>query len=196
MPKKVSVRKCAVDFRANNDAIIEFVQRSQSLSDQHQTWCHDQAIIMLYKEFENLVFEALIGAINNDTSNTIASVQELDLPKHLSRAVCEYLVIQDGYFDFKGRSGLIRILKKYLPDTHYLIQYIRDAKYRETIDKLFALRNFAAHNSLQSKKAVLKALGNRRIKSSGAWLKVQGRLKAIIADLNDLAEKIENSAPY
>lgn len=196
MPKKVSVKKCAADFRANNAAIIEFAQQSRSLSDQHQTWCYDQAIIMLYKEFEDLVFEALVGAINNDTANTISSVQDLDLPKHLSRSVCEYLVIQDGYFDFKGRSGLIKILKKYLPDAHYLVQCVRDDRYKETIEKLFVLRNFASHNSSQSKKAVLKVLNQQRIKSSGAWVKVQGRLQAIIDDLNDLAEEIENGAPY
>ncbi len=185
MPKKVSVKKCAADFRANNAAIIEFVQQAQSLSDQHQTWCHDQAIIMLYKEFENMVFEALVGAINNDTANTISSVQDIDLPKHLSRAVCEYLVIQDGYFDFKGRSGLIRTLKRYLPDTHYLVMCVHDDKYKGAIEKLFALRNFASHNSSQSKKAIIKVLNQQRIKSSGAWAKVQGRLHAIIDDLND-----------
>ena len=29
-----------------------------------------------------------------------------------------------GYFDFKGRDGLIKTLKQYLPDDHYLVEVV------------------------------------------------------------------------
>lgn len=196
MPKKVSVKKCARDFTNDNAKIIEFVDHSRSLSDQHQTWCHDQAIIMLYKGFENLIFEALVGAINNDTRGTISSRQGLAFPQHLPRSVCEYLVIQDGYFDFKGRDGLIKLLKKYLPDKHYLLNCVNNSSYKNAIEQLYTLRNFAAHGSPQSKKSVLRALGIQRIQSSGAWLKKQNRLHSIIEKLDKLAKELETEAPY
>lgn len=180
----------------SNDAILDFVQKSKSLSDQHQSWCHDQAIIMLYKRFENLIFEILVGVINNDTRGTISTKLGVSFPQHLSSSICQYLIIQDGYFDFKGRDGLIKLLKKYLPDTHYLLCCVTNTKYKKAIGQLYTLRNFAAHESPQSKNAVLKELGIERIQSSGAWLKKQDRLQSIVEDLNMLAQELEQNAPY
>jgi hypothetical protein len=196
MPKKISVKARARGFRDQNDEILKFVGQAKSLSDKHQTWCHDHAIIMLYREFERLIFEALVGAINNDTQGTISSNKGYDFPKHLAKPICEYLVVQDGYFDFKGRDGLIKLLKRFLPDDHYLVQCVRKGKYKDAIEQLYALRNFAAHESPQAKKAVLSALNQKRFPSSGAWLKKQDRLQIIINALNDLSKDLEAAAPY
>lgn len=165
------------------------------MSDEHKSWSHDYAIIRLYREFEQMMLAGIIGAINNNTE-TIAEVTGVDFPKHLTDEVCEYLVLGGGYFDFKGRDGLIKTLKKYVPKTHYLVTIIKKRKYKDTLEKLSALRNYAAHESRQSKRAVLAAIGQKRIGSAGSWLKVQGRFPRIGSKLKELAQEVHGSAPY
>lgn len=161
----------------------------------HQTWCYDYAIISLYREFEQMMVSAIVGAINND-STTISQSTGVEFPKHLTDEVCEYLVLGGGYFDFKGRDGLIKILKKYVPDNHYLVTSVKKQKYKDALEKLTALRNFAAHDSSQSKRAVLQAISQKRVGAAGSWLKVQGRYGGISASLKELGKEIRDLAPY
>ena len=178
MSRKKSIKKSANDFIDKIDDLNTFLSSSiSSMSDEHKSWSHDYAVIRLYREFEQMMLAGIVGAINND-STTISEVTGVDFPKHLTDEVCEYLVLGSGYFDFKGRDGLIKNLKKYVPDTHYLVTIIKKPKYKDTLEKLSALRNYAAHESHQSKRAVLFAIGQRRIGSAGAWLKVSTRFPA------------------
>jgi len=194
--RKKSIKKSANDFIDKIDDLNTFLSSSiSSMSDEHKSWSHDYAVIRLYREFEQMMLAGIVGAINND-STTISEVTGVDFPKHLTDEVCEYLVLGSGYFDFKGRDGLIKNLKKYVPDTHYLVTIIKKPKYKDTLEKLSALRNYAAHESHQSKRAVLFAIGQRRIGSAGAWLKVSTRFPAIASKLKELAQEVHESAPY
>ncbi len=196
MPRKKSVKHCAQAFRAAADEITEFLTTvSNGQTDQNVTWLYNYGIIRLYREFESMVLAALVGAINNDTA-TVSGRTGIDFPKHLTDEVCEFLITGSGYFDFKGRPGLIRILKNFVPEDHYLVTAIKRPTYTDALEKLSALRNFAAHQSGPSKRAALKAIGGERIESSGAWLKRGGRFDAIAARLKALATEIENDAPY
>ena len=196
MPRKKSLKKSATDFIKKATELEDFTNTAISkLSDTHQSWCNDYAIIRLYREFEQMMLSAIVGAINND-STTISKSTGVEFPKHLTDEVCEYLVLGGGYFDFKGRDGLIKTLKKYVPKDHYLVTIIKQHKYKESLERLSALRNYAAHESKQSKRNVLSALGQQRVASAGAWLKSQGRFKAISRNLKQLAQEIHDSAPY
>lgn len=196
MPRKKSVKKSAREFIVCANELQEFVTGpAQGLSDQQNSWCHDYAVIRLYREFEQMMLAAIVGAINNNTE-TISSTTGVDFPKHLTDEVCEYLVLGGSYFDFKGRDGLIKTLKKFVPDSHYLINITKKEKYKQTLEQLSALRNYAAHESSKSKRAVLIAVGQERIGSAGSWLKVKGRHASISDKLKELASEIENAAPY
>ncbi|MFV2063878.1 MAG: hypothetical protein ACC726_10260 [Chloroflexota bacterium] len=63
------------------------------------------------------------------------------------------------------------------------------------LERLIALRNFAAHESSQSKKAAKLATGTN-MSAAGAWLKRQGRFKELSRPLQRLALEIEAGAPY
>lgn len=196
MSRKKSIKTSANDFMSKIDDLNSFLNTAiSSMSDEHKSWSHDYAIIRLYREFEQMMLAAIIGAINNNTE-TISAVTGINFPKHLNNEVCEYIVLGDRYFDFKGRDGLIKTLKKYVPEQHYLITIIRKSEYKDTLEKLSALRNYAAHESIQSKKAVLSAVGQKRIGSAGSWLKVNGRFAEIAEKLKALAQEVYNSAPY
>lgn len=80
MPKK-SIRLSAKHFCMAADEVVNYVDKTSALKDEYHSWCADYAVIMLYREFEGLMLDAIAGAINNDAS-TISSTVGLDFPKH------------------------------------------------------------------------------------------------------------------
>jgi hypothetical protein len=175
--RKKSIKKSVDDFQASCDAIDAFVMEleAKGLAAQSVTWGYDYAIIRLYREFESLILDCIVASINNDTA-TLSATTGVKFPKHLTDEVCEYIVVGDGYFDFRGRDGLIKTLKRFVPDTHFLVTVTKNDKYRDSLEKLSALRNYAAHESAQAKVRVLETVSQERIGSAGAWLKSLGRL--------------------
>src|SRR5688500_17021083 len=108
MSPKKSVKKSAIHFKKQASAITSFIASArQTMTDQHQSWVHEYGIIRLYREFESMMLDALVGAINNNTE-TISERTGISFPTHLTDEICEYLIIGNGYFDFKGRDGLIK----------------------------------------------------------------------------------------
>lgn len=98
MPKKKSIKRSANEFKAEADKILAFLTASAGLGDEHVSWCHDLAIIRLYRAFESLMLDTLVGALNNDTS-TLSTRTGFSFPKHLTDEVCRFLVTGRGYFD-------------------------------------------------------------------------------------------------
>jgi hypothetical protein len=141
------------------------------------------------------MLDCVVAGINNDTK-TLSATTGIKFPKHLSDEVCEYIVVGDGYFDFKGRDGLIKTLRRFVPDAHFSVAAVKDARYKSSIEKLSPLRNFAAHSSTQAKVRALNAVNQKKIGSAGAWLKVQGRFDKILADLRALASDLRKNAPF
>jgi len=196
MPKKKSVRLAAKTFSRVVNDLWAFLQRQEDVEfNSYLDWIYEYAIIRLYRGFEILILEALVGAINND-SKTVSSRTGIQFPKHMTDEVCRYLIVGDGYFDFRGREGLIRTIKGFVPDSHYLLAAVKNEKYRAPIDRLIALRNWSAHGSAASKRRMKEALGSKKVKSAGAWLRRQGRFKDIASALFEFATSLELSAPY
>jgi hypothetical protein len=186
LPKKKSIKLAAQNFIAAAAETEAYVAAArQQLSDAQVSRVYDGAVISLYRDFENLILEVLVGAING-----------VSFPRHLTDAVCRYMITGPSYFDFKGRDGLIKRVKQYVPANHYLLPVLRDQKYKVPLERLCTLRNLAAHGSPQSKKAALEAVGQKRIGSAGSWLKCQGRFSLLIGKLRQLAQDIDAVAPY
>jgi cupin superfamily acireductone dioxygenase involved in methionine salvage len=196
MPKKKSVKKCAQEFQTRAQGVVRFAKAATDvLGDEHTSWAYDYAIIRLYREFESLMLDALVGAFNNDTAK-VSETLAVKFPKHLEDEVCKFLVTGPGYFDFKGRADLIKQLKTFVPENHYLVTAVKKEAYKQSLDQLCALRNFAAHGSEKSKRTARRATAQDRIGSSGSWLKVQNRFPRIVGHLKRLATEIESHAPY
>ena len=165
------------------------------MADGHVSLAYEAAVIKLYAAFERMIVEALTGAINNDTSQ-LSATTHVQFPKHLTDEVCEYLISGSGYFSFRGRDGLIKEIKKYVGDSHYLLIAVKDQQFKTALEQLCALRNYAAHNSKVSKQIVLKLIGQEKIGSAGSWLKVQKRFVGLVECLRRLSCGIESGAPY
>lgn len=196
MPKKLSIKKATTDFDAELAAISLFTSSMGSKgSAADEARVHDYAIIAVYRSFESLMLECLVGALNRDPSHFRARTG-VAVPKHMNRSTCQFLITGDGYFDFKGRDGLIKEIKRVVPDTHFLHVTVKDAKYRTSLERLSALRNFAAHGSAQSKRAALGATGMTKMSSAGAYLRVGTRFSSMTDRLVDLSSEIRVAAPF
>lgn len=163
------------------------------LGPQQVTWACDAAIIKLSAYFEILMLNALVGAVNNDTA-TISASTGVPFPRHLRDEVCEFIVTSGRYFDFRGRDGLIKVLKTFVPADHYLVEIVSKPRYRETLDRLVALRNFAAHESRQGKKRAVELVGG--LSAAGAWLKKDDRFLDLSKRLQELADELGKAAPF
>ena len=196
MPRKKSLKTSARKF---GDAAVEietFLPNAcDGLSKKQQSWCYDYAVIRLYRNFENLMLECLVGALNNDTG-TLTEKTGFKFPDHLTDEVCEFIVTGNGYFDFRGRDGLIKVLGQYLPNDHYLITVVKKPKYKRAMEQLSALRNYAAHKSKHGKRQVLQAIDQKQLRSAGSWVKSQNRFPKLVNSLNELAKELEAAAPY
>jgi len=192
--RKKSVRNATQVFEAELDAIESFLTECAKLSKQHSSSAYDFGVIRLYRAFERLMLEVLVGVMNNDTS-TVSAAIGVPLPKHLTDEVCQYFVIGTGYFDFKGRDGLLQLLQRFLPADHWLVTTAKKAAYRRALEQLAALRNFAAHSSTRAKTGAKSATGQQRISSAGAWLKRQNRFSTMVKTLRLFARDIAQSAP-
>ena len=178
------------------------VEAEDQLRSEYADLVYDVAVIKLYTAFQDMILEALTGAINNDT-DVLSQRTHARFPKHLSKVVCEYIITGSGYFDFRGRDGLIREVKKYVPESHYLFVAIKDNRRKVALERLCAMRNFAAHDSAAAKKAALRVIDQKNIpRTAGKWLKTkdegkkQNRFREIAESLIELAKDIERDAPY
>jgi len=193
--RKKNIEDSASNFTWEVTGILDFLEevRRSDFSDLHISWCYDLAIIRLYRVFESFMLDCIIAILNND-SDTFSEVVGIDFPKHLSVSVCEYLIVGNGYFDFKGRSGLISQTRRFMPADHWFVTTLKDRKYKDALEQLCALRNFATHESTVSKNAALVAVGQDRMGSAGSWLKRQSRFESIANQLRKLAQEIRRKA--
>lgn len=196
--RKKSIKLAAKTFGTNVDEIIAFTVRSLAatpLTVLDKSWCYDLAIIRVYREFEDMMLSCLVALINNDTT-TFSQLKKRKFPTHMNVEICEYLICGDGYFDFAGRDGLIKTIKKIVPSGHWLLSIVGNNAYIDALTQLSSLRNFAAHDSSVSKKRALEVTSQRRMSSSGSWLMKQNRFTTICNSLKTMAHQIDTAAPY
>lgn len=195
--RKKSARKAAIAFKSDLSDIERFVVDAENMGFpvRHLIRVYDQTIIDIYKAFEALVLECLVAAINNDTRH-LSATTGVAFPKHLTDEVCEYIVVGDGYFDFRGREGLIKTLRRFLPNTHYLVSVVKGSAYKEALEHLIALRNNAAHGSKVARERAPRVTGSKTFASSGSWLRARGRYATLLRIMRRLADEIASAAPY
>ena len=69
--RKKSGRRASAVFKKRVEDIDAFLDQENlsSFSDAHVTWVHDHAIIRLHREFEDMILNCLVAAINSDTQS-------------------------------------------------------------------------------------------------------------------------------
>ena len=193
--KTVNLQNVCDEFIRNMNEIEGYINRCKTVfsgEDKYLSFCYENAIIMLYKAFEKFILRTMISCLNHDHSH-FEEKYGIKLGNHINDDVCEFLITKGGYFDFKGRGGLNKILNATIGSNHNVGKTIKNNKYGKTIDQLCSVRNYAAHNSTQAKKTVMEVYGLERISSPGSFLKKQNRFSALIAGLTELANDVKST---
>lgn len=193
--KTVNIQNVCDSFIQEMQEIEAYITKCKTVfsgDDKYLSFSYENAIIMLYKSFEKFILRTMISCLNHDHSH-FEEKYGIRLGNHINDDVCEFLVTKGGYFDFKGRGGLNKTLNATIGSNHNIGKAIKNNKYGQTIDRLCAVRNYAAHNSAQAKKAAMEAYGLKRISSPGSFLKKQNRLKSLIDSLTDLANDVKST---
>ena len=204
--KTVNKNNVCERFTKELDRISGYVDRCKSVfkeEDLYLTYSYENAILMVYKAFEVFIERLLVSCLNHDHSY-FEEKYGIALGKHINDDVCEFLITKGGFFDFKGYGGLIKILGNTLGSNHNLITVIKETEkekgkeenYQTYIDQLCAIRNYAAHNSKQSKQSAKKAFGVNSISSAGSCLKQQNRFTTIVGKLKTLSNEVQQTDIY
>ncbi|MFD6055231.1 hypothetical protein [Agromyces sp. NPDC060279] len=194
--RKKSGKRAARRFDAEITEVERFLTdvTSATLDKRSLSWAHEVALLKLTVALERVMLECLVAAINNSTGPLSARTQ-VKFPKHITNEVAEYLVVGSSYFDFRGsRDGLIKKIREFVDESHWLVTAVKTTD-KPTLDKLFAIRNWAAHESKTAKRRAIALVGPGA-GSPGSWLKKGGRTAAFIRELRDLANEIESAAPF
>jgi hypothetical protein len=163
------------------------------LRDPSRTLAYEAAVVRASVALEKLMFRSLVGVINKDSSE-LSRTTGVTFPKHVSVDVAAWLVVGNGYFDWKGgRAGLIRFFKQYLPSTSWLLAAMKDIK-GTTIDVLIDVRNWAAHDSERGRKTAQKRVNTKRVRA-GTWLREGKHLRALLGELEQIGYTLDKHAP-
>lgn len=196
--KTVNKNNVCDRFTGDLDRISGYIDRCNAVfkeEDLYLTYSYENAILMVYKSFEIFIERLLISCLNHDHS-CFEEKYGIALGKHINDDVCEFLITKGGFFDFRGYSGLIKTLGDILGNNHRLIALFKGNDYKIYIEQLCALRNYAAHNSKQSKQSAKKAFELRSISSAGSCLKQQGRFLTILTKLKELSDEVKQTDIY
>lgn len=194
--KTVNHKNVCDEFIRDMTEIEGYISRCKtvfSTEDKYLSFCYENAIIMLYKAFERFILRTMISCLNHDHSH-FENKHSIKLGKHINDDVCEFLITKGGYFDFKGKGGLYKMLNATIGSSHNISKVIKNPQYGQTIERLCSIRNYAAHNSSQAKKSALEAYGLVRISSSGSFLKKKDRFSDLIRELTALANDVKGTS--
>ena len=196
MANEVSIKAVVTKFDGELDTILDFIEKYKGNGKGvFAFYVYDYAVIKVFKDFEELLLNTIVGLINQEAANVESSSGHKGI-KSLKKKDAETLFIGGRYFSFKGQNGLLKQIKKFFTINHWFINILSDTKYNRTFDILIPLRNFAAHSSKTAKKNAVSAVGLQQLGYSGAWLKVGNRFKNIIDDLKDISVRIKAQAKY
>jgi hypothetical protein len=113
-------------------------------------------------EWEVLTRDDIIVSLNRDNS-VYANTLNYNLPKHLSKDVCEAIIVGHKYFDFKDVDELKSFGKKHLSRKLNPFQYISN-NCGKKIDEFISIRNYIAHLSSRAERVYInKVLKPRNI---------------------------------
>lgn len=114
----------------------------------------ESTLLRICAYWESFVDEELVDCANIDSS-TLPEFTGVRLPTNLPRAVCEAILFRGGYLDFPSVGALKGFAKRALAETVNPFAKIRPATAAK-IDEVFTIRNYLAHQSKASRRALMK----------------------------------------
>ena len=145
------------DLLAQNIAGFSFLGISSVTGRQKLV---EAIAIRVYVVWEIFIENLLIDCLHHDASQ-YASYKEMQLPKNLSRDVCELLLTGIGFLDIKGVGSLKGIANRVIVKECNPFNGI-DSEDASMIDEFYIIRNYLAHQSRASKRSLSKEVYVKR----------------------------------
>ena len=202
--KKKSPVVCLTDYRVAIDDVREFLAEAvnRNLSGGSLTRCYDYALLAVYRAFEQFVLEICIARINRDPAAFYDTVG-VEFGQHITADQCEFLLVGDGYFDFRGHGGLVDVVRKAAGKDTEMHAVTKVAVHRQAFEILSGLRNYVAHESSQSWRAARKSMqywepNRKNLGSAGSWLKAlqggQTRMERLVIAIDGFCDALHAAA--
>ena len=196
MPRKKSGKKAARKFRQAVARIETFTREidSSNLGDQAVSWAYEAALIKTAVAFEQLMLDCIVAAINNDTA-TISARTGTPFPSTSPTRFANTSSPAEASSTSEAGTASSKRSRATFPQS-LATRSDQESTAQGALDRIIALRNFAAHESSASKRKALDAIGQQKIAGAGSWIKCQGRFSDLTTALTSLANEIETKAPY
>jgi len=122
-------------------------------------WMATMLAVSAYSEWERFTEYLIYAHLCHDTSQ-LAATLGLNLPRQMSRDICEAMLTSRGYLEFRSTSDLIGYCRRWLVSSPF---DLLTAAQRQSIDQLRLLRNHIVHKSRHSEASLRNVLGNTNV---------------------------------
>ena len=161
--RKASVKVTFEHYFWWMDWYVEFLSKIYSAKRvigirDEKTEIFEAFVFKIHTTWEVFVEALLIDSLNRDTSQ-YAKYMNRPLPKHLSRNICEIMLLGLGYLDWKGATQLRAKTKNILVPEHNPFQKIPKTSIKK-IDQFYTIRNYLAHYSIVAGRSLSKMYKN------------------------------------
>lgn len=202
--KKKSPETSLARYREAVEEIRGFIANvtAQNISGDGAAHWYDHAVISAYREFEKFILDISIARINRDPKAFYSAIG-VEFGQHIGADQCAFLLVGDGYFDFKGHSGLVDVLSKAAGKPSPMVDAAKVPESRKAFEILTGLRNFVAHGSDQSVDKALAAMRNweparKNLGRAGVWLRTvvggQTRFERLLNQIDTLCASLANAS--
>jgi hypothetical protein len=201
--KKKSPATSLAEYRGGIAKVRAFVTEAHAkgVNSAAIARCYDHAVLIAYRTFEAFVLDICIARINVDPSAFYDTVG-VNFGVHITANQCAFLLVGDGYFDFRGHGGLVDVVRKVSGAESAMVAATKVAANRVAFEILAGLRNYVAHQSRQSHRAALPAMkkwepARSNLGFAGVWLRTgpggQTRLERLLIALDQFCESLANA---
>lgn len=202
--RKKNPTVCLAEYRSEIEELKEFLAEAKTanISDASITRCYDYVLLGAYRAFEQFILQLCITRINRDPAAFYDSVG-VGFGQHITADQCEFLLVGDGYFDFRGHGGLVNVVRRAAGKDTPMHALTKNSDHRKTFEILASLRNYVAHQSTQSRRAALKAMQHwepdrKSLGKAGSWLKAlvggQTRMERLLLAADLFCDQLREAA--
>jgi len=124
-------------------------------------WMGTMLAVSAYSEWERFTENLIYAHLCQDTSQ-LAATLGLNLPRQMSRDICEAMLTSRGYLEFRNTGDLIGYCRRWLVSSPF---ELLTADQRQSIDRLRLLRNHIVHKSRHSQASLRNVFGKINVSS-------------------------------
>lgn len=155
--RKADLAKNHDEFEEDMDWYIEFLIRmlgaKRVVKYDDKLEILESLVIRLCAIWEAFIEGEMIDCLNIDCSKCKEELQ-LKLPKHLTKDLCEAILVGPGYLNFRNVDDIKKLAKQVLPENVNPFRLIRTNPTAKRINEFYTMRNYLTHYSGKSRRTL------------------------------------------